>query len=306
MLAPIGLRLSEEKTRVAHIDEGFDFLGWRIQRHQKRGGIKRYVYMYPAKKALASDRRQGAHDHPAGNEPAAQRPAASVEPGAAGLDQLFPSRGLQQDLLLPEPLHVATGHQLVAPQTPRAQLETVPPAMPPSRVVADGGASDAVQPRHGVDHSIPLPGHSRSRTLGRARHEGPRRPSLGSWRAGCGESRTSGSEGGPEKPTDRKVDRALWPDPYCAAARLAFEAGRARIADDVRSREQAPDRVMADASRHRRGDSRRVEYVPGRRCRAVRAARMRLATREGSPTAGSMGGLGNVAERSSTIAVRSP
>jgi hypothetical protein len=25
---------------------------------------------------------------------------------------------------------------------------------------------------------------------------------LGSWRAGCGESRTSGSEGGPEKPTD--------------------------------------------------------------------------------------------------------
>jgi RNA-directed DNA polymerase len=54
VLAPIGLRLSEEKTRVAHIDEGFDFLGWRIQRHQKRGGTKRYVYMYPAKKALAS------------------------------------------------------------------------------------------------------------------------------------------------------------------------------------------------------------------------------------------------------------
>jgi RNA-directed DNA polymerase len=54
VLAPIGLRLSEEKTRVAHIDEGLDFLGWRIQRHQKRGGTKRYVYMYPAKKALTS------------------------------------------------------------------------------------------------------------------------------------------------------------------------------------------------------------------------------------------------------------
>ena len=26
MLAPMGLRLSEEKTRVRHIDEGFDFL----------------------------------------------------------------------------------------------------------------------------------------------------------------------------------------------------------------------------------------------------------------------------------------
>ncbi len=34
------------------------------------------------------------------------------------------------------------------------------------------------------------------------------------WRAGCGESRTSGSEGGPEKPTSREVDRALRPDPY--------------------------------------------------------------------------------------------
>jgi len=54
VLAPIGLRLSEEKTKVAHIDEGFDFLGWRIQRHQQRGGTKRYVYTYPAKKALTS------------------------------------------------------------------------------------------------------------------------------------------------------------------------------------------------------------------------------------------------------------
>ncbi len=33
-------------------------------------------------------------------------------------------------------------------------------------------------------------------------------------RAGCGESRTSGSEGGPEKPTGWKVGGALWPDPY--------------------------------------------------------------------------------------------
>ena len=35
-----------------HIDEGFDFLGWRIQRQQKKGGTKRYVYTYPSKKAL--------------------------------------------------------------------------------------------------------------------------------------------------------------------------------------------------------------------------------------------------------------
>jgi len=55
VLAPVGLRLSEEKTRVCHIDEGFDFLGWRIQRRSWRGRAgKRAVYTYPSKKALAS------------------------------------------------------------------------------------------------------------------------------------------------------------------------------------------------------------------------------------------------------------
>jgi len=54
VLAPMGLSLSEEKTRIVHIDEGFDFLGRRIQRHSKRGSGKRYVYTYPSKAALAS------------------------------------------------------------------------------------------------------------------------------------------------------------------------------------------------------------------------------------------------------------
>lgn len=55
VLAPMGLRLSDEKTRVCHMDEGFDFLGWHIQRRRKRGhGGKRVVYTYPSKKALAS------------------------------------------------------------------------------------------------------------------------------------------------------------------------------------------------------------------------------------------------------------
>jgi len=52
VLSPIGLRLSEEKTGVVHIDEGLDFLGWRIQRHTRRGTADSYVYTYPSKKAL--------------------------------------------------------------------------------------------------------------------------------------------------------------------------------------------------------------------------------------------------------------
>jgi RNA-directed DNA polymerase len=54
VLSTVGLRLSEEKTLITHIDEGLDFLGWRIQRHQKRGTDRQYVYNYPAKKALRS------------------------------------------------------------------------------------------------------------------------------------------------------------------------------------------------------------------------------------------------------------
>jgi RNA-directed DNA polymerase len=54
VLAPMGLRLSAAKTRICHIDEGFDFLGFRIQRHPKRGTAKRYVYTYPSKKALVA------------------------------------------------------------------------------------------------------------------------------------------------------------------------------------------------------------------------------------------------------------
>jgi RNA-directed DNA polymerase len=55
VLAPMGLRLSVEKTRVCHIDEGFDFLGWHIQRRRQRGrNGKRVVYTYPSKKSLLS------------------------------------------------------------------------------------------------------------------------------------------------------------------------------------------------------------------------------------------------------------
>ena len=55
VLAPLGLRLSEAKSRVCHLDEGFDFLGFHIQRRRKRGTNSRYhVYTYPSKKALAS------------------------------------------------------------------------------------------------------------------------------------------------------------------------------------------------------------------------------------------------------------
>jgi RNA-directed DNA polymerase len=54
LLSTMGLRLSEEKTTVVHMDDGFDFLGWRIQRRKKRGTAKQHVYTYPSEKAVKS------------------------------------------------------------------------------------------------------------------------------------------------------------------------------------------------------------------------------------------------------------
>ena len=42
----MGLRLSEAKTKVVHLSEGFDFLGFRIQWRRKQGTRKHYVYTF--------------------------------------------------------------------------------------------------------------------------------------------------------------------------------------------------------------------------------------------------------------------
>jgi RNA-directed DNA polymerase len=54
VLAEMGLRLSEAKTRVVHIDKGLEFLGFRIQRHPRRGTTRRHIYTYPSKAAVAA------------------------------------------------------------------------------------------------------------------------------------------------------------------------------------------------------------------------------------------------------------
>jgi RNA-directed DNA polymerase len=52
VLARLGLRLSPAKTRIAHLSDGFDFLGFRIQRKRKRGTSKRYVYTFIADRPI--------------------------------------------------------------------------------------------------------------------------------------------------------------------------------------------------------------------------------------------------------------
>ncbi|GLX03030.1 hypothetical protein Misp02_71160 [Microtetraspora sp. NBRC 16547] len=53
------------------------------------------------------------------------------------------------------------------------------------------------------------------------------------WRARCGESRSPGSEGGPEKRTSRKADTALRSDPYSLTVRFSGVAVAQLILADV-------------------------------------------------------------------------
>lgn len=53
VLAPMGLRLSQAKTRVAHLREGVDFLGFHLQWRRKRGTQGRwYVYTFIAERPV--------------------------------------------------------------------------------------------------------------------------------------------------------------------------------------------------------------------------------------------------------------
>ena len=50
--------LAPAKTQVVHIDEGFDFLGFHIQRHTQRGSTRSYVYSYPSRTSLQTMRHK--------------------------------------------------------------------------------------------------------------------------------------------------------------------------------------------------------------------------------------------------------
>lgn len=47
-----GLELSEEKTLITHIDDGFDFLGWNFRKYKTQG--KRKLLIKPSKKSVQS------------------------------------------------------------------------------------------------------------------------------------------------------------------------------------------------------------------------------------------------------------
>ena len=208
VLQPMGLRLSEAKTRLTHIDDGFDFLGWRIQRRRKKGhqAGKRYVYTYPSKKSLASilDKVRQL------TRRASHRTLADLlrrlNPVIRGWCAYFSPRRVETHLQLPRPLRLLADRRLAEETTPR-HWDAHPGPAPPPRL-EDPRRRDRVLPRlAGSGDPLPLPRNPYPHTLGE-------RHGVILWRAGCPGMGTSGSQGGQQKPTNRKAGRALLSDPY--------------------------------------------------------------------------------------------
>ncbi|WP_329618698.1 reverse transcriptase domain-containing protein [Streptomyces sp. S465] len=117
VLSRLGLRLAMDKTRVVRIDEGLDFLGWRIQRHRKRGTSKYYVYTYPAQKAVRSC---------AGkikaicwqDAPAARSSDQAAQFAVAGLDRLLPAGGVPPGLRVSARCRMASDLRMAPAKAP--------------------------------------------------------------------------------------------------------------------------------------------------------------------------------------------
>src|SRR3954447_19423298 len=128
--------------------------------------------------------------------------------------QLLPSRRVLADVRLRRSLRLLADRRL-APQTTRRAEHAHPGPALPARL-ADPRRRNRDVPTGSHRHrALPLPGHQDPEPMvERADNRIAHTSGVNTWRAGCGESRTSGSEGGPGKPISRKADRAPWSDPY--------------------------------------------------------------------------------------------
>src|SRR5215208_3260914 len=80
VLASVGLRLSEEKTTIIHLDEGFEFLGFRIQ--CKPNGARAADTSTPGSRNGRSPRsRPRSKRSPNNARTTIEGPAAPAQPG---------------------------------------------------------------------------------------------------------------------------------------------------------------------------------------------------------------------------------
>ena len=216
VLAPLGLRLSAAKSRVCHLDEGLDFLGFHIQRRRKRGTAKRYVYTYPSKKALLSITAKVRALTNRSRHQTLTDLLRQLNWTLRGWCTYFRHGVSARTLPLPGPVRLAAGHPVAAPthtkgSTGRAPLPSVLTGRGPQK-----RGTGAVLPPEGGGHPLPLAREQHPITMAERRGRTYRIASGNPWSAGCAETGTSGAEGGPGKRAGRDPGTAPRSDPYNA------------------------------------------------------------------------------------------
>ena len=188
----MGLRLSPEKTLITHIDEGLDFLGWRIQRHRKKGTNRCYVYTYPSKKALTAVkdkvRTLCQQDVNLPLEILLHRLGRMLR----GWTAYFRFGVSHNTFRYLRALPLAAGHRMGTTQVPPQQLEGTTPPRQRRTLVARHRGGDLVRPGESADHPLLVPGREDTLPVVRRGLKEPpptghvERPLPGNGHGGCG------------------------------------------------------------------------------------------------------------------------
>ena len=182
----MGLRLSAAKTRVVHMSDGFDFLGFRIQWKRKTGTNKWHVYTFIADRPIRSLK---AKIRALTHRTSQQNPGTvliQAQPDHARLGQLLQARGLQTHPQPPGPLRVVAGGPVAADTAPLDVEGRPPPVHHPRRAVETdhGGRDRTCSTPHRYRSPGTATGATRSPTPGPAQPppDGSDRGEPGAWR----------------------------------------------------------------------------------------------------------------------------
>lgn len=122
------MTLSADKTHITHIDDGFDFLGFRIRRKHRNDG-RVVVLTYPSKAALAAPKTKIKGATGRGTTSLRLEDLLRhINPNRAGLGSLGPLRRLQENLLIPGLLVLVETHPLDTTKAPQPELQIRPGA----------------------------------------------------------------------------------------------------------------------------------------------------------------------------------
>jgi hypothetical protein len=251
------LTLSPEKTHITHVDDGFDFLGFRIKR-RPRSDPRRLQFPEPAIVPGRQTPHQGA-DRTVHDRPIARRARSRAQPDPTGLDQLPPPRRGQALLQLSRPLSLVAGDAVAAQEAPAADLET-DQAKVLGAPLDQPGRHQALLARPSAGDPLPLQGTPNPNAVGNSRttprhHPDGAPPSRSStminqrltlWSAGCVGTRTSGAEGGGEQTTACERGIAARLRPYIEIVRHTQRNVKRWQDGDMRKRWTAAGMLVAE------------------------------------------------------------